>query len=98
MDYLELKLIEKVSTKKEHKFKSLEQWWFSAKTSNKTKLGKHSDTGGEDDVYIECDSLVNLKCRQGRKESIEYYHVLALFKKFYNKWYVAEESKLKWVK
>eukprot|EP00957_Ditylum_brightwellii_P182501 13902288-Ditylum_brightwellii.AAC.1 len=98
MDYPELKLIEKGSTKEEHTFKSFEQKWFSANTSNNTKLGKYSDAGGEEDVYIEHDSLVKLKCKQGRNECIEYYGVLALFMKFYKKWYVAEESKLKWVK
>eukprot|EP00957_Ditylum_brightwellii_P098006 7464582-Ditylum_brightwellii.AAC.1 len=98
MGYLDLKPIEKESTTKGHMFKPLEMQWFSAKNSNATKLEKLQDTGGEEDVYIECDSLVKLKCKQGKKESIEYYHVLALFTKYYNKWYIAEESKLKWGK
>ena len=29
---------------------------------------------------------------------MEYYRVLAFFKKYYNKWYLAEEDKVKWTK
>eukprot|EP00957_Ditylum_brightwellii_P180995 13788959-Ditylum_brightwellii.AAC.1 len=54
--------------KKEDKFKSLEQQWFSANATNENKLGRHLDAGGEEDVYIEHDSFVKLKCKQGMKE------------------------------
>ena len=37
-----------------------------------------------------------MKCKEGRSESIERYRVLALFTKFYNKWFVAEEDKVEW--
>eukprot|EP00957_Ditylum_brightwellii_P028248 2133448-Ditylum_brightwellii.AAC.1 len=72
--------------------------WLSANASDKAKSGKYSDPGGTEDVYIECNSLVKLKHKQGRNESIECYCALALFTKFYTNWYVAEESMLKWAK
>eukprot|EP00957_Ditylum_brightwellii_P033920 2570344-Ditylum_brightwellii.AAC.1 len=55
-------------------------------------------TRSEEDVDIKHDSLVKLKCKQGRNNSIEYYCVLDLLTKFHIKWYLDEESNLKWVK
>ena len=40
--------------------------------------------------------MIKLKYKQCRSESVEHYCFLALFKKYYNKWYVAEEENFQW--
>ena len=41
-----------------------------------------------DSVYIERNSVVKMKCKQGRTTTVDSYRVLAIFSKFYNKWYL----------
>ena len=51
------------------------------------------------DVYIERYSIITMKCKQGSTESIEYYGVLGIFSKYYNKWFVHIDSdKIMWNK
>ena len=94
MEHLELKRIDRGSTTKDYKVKSLEQQWFSAK-EKKVKKSDEMEGDGKD-VHIERDSLVQINCKQGKTESLECYQVLAIFTKHYNKWYLAEEDKVKW--
>ena len=70
--------------------------WFSQKGSAQASTeGDGSDASGGQ-VYIQRDSLVNLKVKCGRTESVEPYRVLGFFSKFYNKWFVSAEKKFLW--
>ena len=48
------------------------------------------------DIFIDRYSLIQMRCKWVRRESVEYYRFLSLFKKYYNKWYISEEDKVKW--
>ena len=61
MEHIELKGIEKGSTTKEYKFKTIEQQWFSEKGSNINNTSKGSGVADKYDVYIERGSLIKLK-------------------------------------
>ena len=41
--------------------------------------------------------VCKLKCKRGRAKTVEYYRVLAIFMKYYNKWYPAVEDKILWM-
>lgn len=87
--YLEPNDIDKGLTAKDYRVKFLEQLWFLAKTatpesSNMNKKSKVS-------IYIEHNYLIQIKCKQGRNKSLEYYWVLAFL-------YVTMERLLKWQK
>ena len=71
MEHLELKGIGKGSTTKEFKFKTLEQRWFSENWSKIKNTRKGSGVADKYDVYIERDSLIKLKRKQGSSESVE---------------------------
>ena len=49
------------------------------------------------DIFIDRYSLIQMRCKWVRRESVEYYRFLSLFKKYYNKWYISEEEKVKWI-
>ena len=66
MEHIEFKGIEKWSTTKEYRFKTLEKRWFLAKGSKIKKTSKGSGVAYKDDVDIEHDSLIKLKCKHGR--------------------------------
>ena len=40
--------------------------------------------------------MIKLNCKRGKSESVEHYRVLALFSKFYNKWFVASVENFPW--
>ena len=93
MELMHLGKIEKGSLLPDGKFKSLNGRWFGTKK----KRGKSGDgneaTEGSDDKYIERDSLIKMKCERGKSSvSIEYYRVLAIFSKHYNKWFIDWDS------
>ena len=46
--------------------------------------------------HSERDSLFKFHCKRGKCESVENYRVLALFSKFYNKWFVASVENFPW--
>eukprot|EP00978_Attheya_sp_CCMP212_P040445 scaffold221007_cov47-Attheya_sp.AAC.1 len=85
---LELKKRDKGSTSLERKSKSLQQCWFMKGNSN-SKQGKMPIEEKNKDTYVERDSLIKLMCKQGKgknkSETVQLYHVLALFDKHYNK-------------
>ena len=65
-------------------FKSLISRWFGEK-----KRKKEEDDGGKDsDDFIERDTLVKLSVKKGGQISSQYYRVLGIFDKYYNKWFV----------
>ena len=77
------------------KFKSRNERWFNqSKTKNMTD--KEGNIICKDSLYIQLDSLIQIRCKQGKSESIENYRVLAFFTKTYNKWYPAEEEQFLW--
>ena len=39
---------------------------------------------------FERDSIIQMNCKQGKQESVEYYRVLSFFMNYYNKCYIAE--------
>ena len=42
--------------------------------------------------YIERDGLIKMRCQRGKSVSIEFYRVLAIFSKHYNKWFIDWDS------
>ena len=61
-----------------------------------THKSKSDDVDNDDSLHIERDSLITLKCKRGKSESVESYRVLAFFTKHYNKWFIAMENKFPW--
>jgi hypothetical protein len=93
---LELKKRDQRSTSLERKSKSFQQRWFTKGNSN-NKQGKMPIEEKNKDTYVERDSLIELMCNQGKKgkdqsETVQLYHVLALFDKHYNKWCICEDN------
>ena len=69
--------MKKGATTSDSKYKSLNGRWFSQKGK---KIGSENGTGDLDDVlYIERDSLIQLKCTRGKSISLESYRVLVFF-------------------
>ena len=77
------------------KFKSRNERWFNQRKT-KTINDKEGNIICKDSLYIQRDSLIQIRCKQGKSESIENYRVLAFFTKTYNKWYPAEEEQFLW--
>ena len=48
----------------------------------------NTDCNEKDYIYIEWNTLITLNCKQGQTASTEYWRVLAIFTKHYNKWLV----------
>ena len=64
-------------------FKSLLSRWFGEK-----KKKKEEDDGGKDsDDFIERNTLIKLSLKKGGQVSSQYYRVLGIFDKYYNKWF-----------
>jgi hypothetical protein len=101
MAMVDLSKNERGSISLDGKAKSLQQRWFGMKKSM-TVSSDGNDEGGIDSCecvrYLERNSLISLKCKRGRFESIEMYRVLGLFTKYYNKWFIATEEKIVWDK
>jgi hypothetical protein len=84
MEFVQLGKIEKGSVFGEGKFMSLLGRWMTAKKQSDASEISENVEGS----YIKRDSLIRLKAKRGNSESIEYYRVLAIFSKSYNKWYL----------
>ena len=93
---LQLGKLEKGAVSSAAKFKSRNQRWFTV--NNKKKVFDVDDnTISDTNLYIQRDSLIELPCTRGKAQaSIEKYRVLAIFTKYYNKWFVAIEDKFPW--
>jgi hypothetical protein len=88
MEFPQLGKIEKGSVSSEGKFKSFHGRWFNAKNyaaANKEDDDTTQDTGG---TIHQKGSLITLKAKRGKRESVEYYRVLAIFSKHYNEWFL----------
>ena len=88
---LHLGKIEKGYVLLQCKYNYLTSQWFRYKhkknTESKVENGKTYN-----DVCIERDSLITMKYKQGETDTIEYYRVVGIFGKYYNKWFVYIES------
>ena len=95
---LQLGKSEKGAVTTASKYNSLNGRWFSQKVKKDDAGSGNGDNSTNDDggVYIQRDSLIQLKCKRGKSESVENYRVLAFFTKSYNKWFVALEDKFLW--
>jgi hypothetical protein len=86
MEFSQLGKIEKGLVSGEGKDMSLHGRWFNAKKQAEAKANENGgDAGGQ---LIQRDRLIRLKAKCGKSKSIEYYRVLAIFSKRYNKWYL----------
>ena len=55
------------------------------------------DVDGEDEVFVQRESLVVLRCKRGKSVSKENYRVLGSFSKHYKKWYpIVHKHKFQW--
>jgi hypothetical protein len=98
MELLELGRLEgdKGSTIFDYKCKSFQQRWFEV--SNKNREQEMEVDGEGEDIFVQCESLVVLRCQRGKSISYENYRVLASFSKHYKKWYPTGVQKHKWSK
>ena len=98
MELIQLGKIEKVSVSLQGKYTSLNLRWFRSKHTNNIesrvkKVQKYND------VYIEPDGIIAINFKLGETDSIEYYRVLGIFIKYYNKWFVnINSAKILWNK
>eukprot|EP00957_Ditylum_brightwellii_P138429 10551205-Ditylum_brightwellii.AAC.1 len=89
MELLSLGKLDKGATTSVTNFMPMNERWFNKKQKKPLKGGPKDVNNG---LYIQCDSLIQVKCKCGRFETVEFYRVLALFTKYYNKWFVSEEE------
>ena len=98
MELIQLGKIEKVSVSLQGKYTSLNLRWFRSKHTNNIesrvkKVQKYND------VYIEPDGIIAINFKLGETDSIEYYRVLGIFIKYYNKWFInINSAKILWNK
>ena len=98
MELIQLGKIEKVSVSLQCKYTSLNLRWFRSKHTNNIesrvkKVQKYND------VYIEPDGIIAINFKLGETDSIEYYRVLGIFIKYYNKWFInINSAKILWNK
>ena len=90
IELLQLGKIEQGSLTNDSKYKSLQGRWFGEKKN----FPKKDDNKNleEKKLHIKRDSLVKIRCKWNKTESLKYYRVLSIFSKYYNKWYVHWES------
>ena len=95
---LQLGKLEKGSLSSASKYNSRNGRWFSQKASSSVSdvAASMGDEENDSGRFVVRDSLVQMKCKRGRSETIECYRVLAFFTKYYNKWFVAEQDKFPW--
>ena len=80
MKLLQLGKIDKGSVLSYGKYKSLSSRWFRSKPK---KEGEYNEkkVQASNNLYIEHDSLMSMKCNRGQYESIRHYRVLDIFEK-----------------
>ena len=81
---LRLGKIEEGSISSAARFKSLNARWFGVKGSKQ----KSEESCGDEQVYIQRNTLIKMKYKRGRTEHTVYYQVMCIFSKHYNKWFV----------
>jgi hypothetical protein len=80
MNKMELGKFEKGSIFSDSKAKLLRQRWFSAIKTTELSSGNVSQTGDSEQNFVQCDSLIKLRCKRGKHESIEHYSVCYFYK------------------
>jgi len=91
--------IERGSISPDSQLKSLQQRWLSAKEINTAPPSRYMppmNNDGSFESFIRRDSLISMKCKYGKHKSVEYYWVLAIFIKYYNKWFVSSDDIVAW--
>jgi hypothetical protein len=88
---VQLGKLEKGALTSDGHFNSRNGRWFGKK-----KKATSVSVGEEAELFIRRNSLIQLNCMRGKSESVEHYRVLALFSKFYNKWFVASVENFPW--
>ena len=94
MKLVELGKLEKGAVSSDGHFQSRNGRWFSQKKKVESSVQK--DGSGDAELFIQRDSLIQVNCKRGNVVSVENYQVLALFSKYYNKWFVAPVDKFPW--
>ena len=72
MSMMELGKIEKGSIFLDTKAKLLRQRWFSAKHRSAPSSGDVAYTGDLEQNFVQCDSLIKLRCKRGKHEAIKH--------------------------
>jgi hypothetical protein len=91
MELLQLGKIEKGAMSMEGKYKSLNARWFGCKHSKKSTLGDGEEAAAGR-CLISRDTLVKFRVKRGKKESVQFFRVLGIFSKHYNKWFIHWDS------
>ena len=84
MELISLGKLDKGETASSEKYKSRNERWFNQKQKNPSK---EEITDGIEYIYIQRDSLIQVRCKCGIAEMVECYQVLDFFTKYYNKWF-----------
>ena len=94
---IQLGKVEKGAVSTASKFNSRNGRWFSQKKRSAV-VGANAEGSRDvdDDICIQPNSLVQVKCNRGKSVSVKYYRVLSLFDKYYNKWWVPIDCKFPW--
>ena len=88
VELMQLGKIEKGALVPDGKYTSLVARWFNTKKKKKASGEEAASIEANEGVYIERNSVVKMKCKQGSTTTVESYRVLAIFSKFYNKWHL----------
>ena len=73
MELLSPGKLDKGATASAEKYKSRNERWFNQKQKNPLK---EEVTDGIEDLYIKCNSLIQVRCKRGSDETVECYRVL----------------------
>jgi hypothetical protein len=91
MELLQLGKMEKGSITSDGRYRSLNARWFGCKAKRSSDPNSSEGVAAEK-TMIKRDTLVKFRATRGKNESIEYYRVLAIFSKHYNKWFIHWDS------
>ena len=98
MELIQLGTIDKGSVSLQSKYVYLTSRWFRSKHKKNTD-SKIEKLQTYNDVYIELDVIITMKCKQGVTYSAEYYRVPVIFSKYYNKLFVhIDGDRIMWSK
>eukprot|EP00956_Cyclotella_meneghiniana_P011701 scaffold16470_cov61-Cyclotella_meneghiniana.AAC.12 len=91
MELLQLGKMEKGSITSDGRYRSLNARWFGCKVKRSSDPNSSEGVAAEK-TMIKRDTLVKFRASRGKNESVEYYRVLAIFSKHYNKWFIHWDS------
>ena len=94
---LSLGIIDVGSTYQDRRTKSLSQRWF---TKCKVDQSKEEISVKNENSFIARHTIVAFECAYGsdnnKVQSVEHFRVLAIFSKYYNKWFCIKEEEIEW--